>query len=239
MPSPAIETLLILQDRDTKRLGLEAQVKAVPGDVALVEGKIAAEKSAIETAKQELKELETKKKLLETEIGSAETKLAKYKTQQSLVKKNDEYQALGHEIENTEKSIGELEGQELEIMFKIDEAKKKFAAAEAVLKGNISGHEARIKTLRERAVNLAADLKVAQADVATARAPVGELRLRVYDRIATRQQPVIVPIVHTDKCGGCHLKVSSDVVSAARGKGADPIAALPTCDQCGRIVYWE
>jgi hypothetical protein len=239
MPSPAIESLLILQDRDTKRLGLETQVKAVPGDIALVEGKIAAEKAAIETAKQELRELETKKKLLETEIGSAETKLAKYKTQQSLVKKNDEYQALGHEIETTEKAIGDFEGQELEIMFQIDEAKKKFAAAEAVLKGNISGHEGRIAMLRERAVNLAADLKAAQAEVATARTPVGDIRLRLYDRIATRQQPAIVPIVHTDKCGGCHLKVSSDVVSAARGKGADPLVALPTCDQCGRIVYWE
>ena len=214
-------------------------MKAVPVDIGLVEAKIAAEKAAIETAKQELRELETKKKLLETEIGSAETKLAKYRTQQSLVKKNDEYQALGHEIETTEKAISELEGQELEVMFLIDEAKKKFAAAEAVLKGNIAGHETRIKTLRERAVNLTAEVKVAQADVATARGPVGEPRLRVYDRIAARQMPALVPIVHTDKCGGCHLKVSGDVVSAARGKGADPLAALPTCDQCGRIVYWE
>jgi predicted nucleic acid-binding Zn-ribbon protein len=239
MPSPVIESLLILQDRDSKRLGVETQLKSVPRDVALVEGKIAAEKAAIETAKQELKELETKKKLLETEIGSAETKLAKYKTQQSLVKKNDEYQALGQEIEHTEKVIGDFEGQELEIMYLIDEAKKKFAAAEAVLKANISGHEARIKVLHERGVNLTAELTTTQAEVATARGPVGEPKLRVYDRIAARQMPVVVPIVHGDKCGGCHLKVSSDVVQAARSKGGDPLAALPTCDQCGRIVYWE
>ena len=238
MPSPAIESLLILQDRDAKRLGVEAQLKAVPRDVAAVEGKIAAEKAAIETAKQELKGLEAKKKGVETEIGAAEAKLAKYKTQQSLVKKNDEYQALGHEIEATEHAIGELEGQELEVMYQIDDAKKKFAAAEAVLKANISGHEARIKTLREREASLTAELKVMQGDVATARGPVGESRLRTYDRIATRQMPVIVPIVHTDKCGGCHLKISGDVVSAARGK-FDPLAALPACDQCGRIVYWE
>ena len=238
MPSPAIEALLILQDRDVKRLGLEAQLKAVPGDIALVERKIAAEKAAIETAKQELRELEVRKKTLETEIGSAETKLGKYRTQQSLVKKNDEYQALGHEIETTEKAIGEFEGQELEIMYSIDEAKKKFAAAEAVLKANISGHEGRIKMLREREQNLAADLKVAQAEVASARVPVGEPRLRVYDRIAARNMPVIVAL-HDVKCGGCHLKVSSEVESGARGKGMDATSPLPTCDQCGRIVYWE
>ena len=239
MPSPAIESLLILQDRDVKRLALEGQLKGVPRDIAAVEAKIAAEKAAIEAAKQELRELEVKKKALENEIGSAEGKLAKYRTQQSMVKKNDEYQALGHEIETTEKAIGDFEGQELEIMYLIDEAKKKFVAAEAVLKGNISGHETRIKTLRERDVNLADELKGAHVEVATARGPVGERNLRVYDRIAARQMPVVVPLVSLDKCGGCHLKVSGDVISAARGKGTDPLVALPTCDQCGRIVYWE
>ena len=239
MPSPAIESLLILQDRDVKRLALEGQLKGVPRDIAAVEAKIAAEKASIEAAKQELRELEVKKKALENEIGSAEGKLAKYRTQQSMVKKNDEYQALGHEIETTEKAIGDFEGQELEIMYLIDEAKKKFVAAEAVLKGNISGHETRMKTLRERDVNLADELKGARVEVATARGPVGERNLRVYDRIAARQMPVVVPLVSLDKCGGCHLKVSGDVISAARGKGTDPLVVLPTCDQCGRIVYWE
>jgi predicted nucleic acid-binding Zn-ribbon protein len=238
MPSPALEALLILQDRDVKRLGLEAQLKAVPLDIAAVERKIAAEKAAIDAAKTEVKELETKKKLLETEIGSAETKLAKYRTQQSLVKKNDEYQALGHEIENTEKEISEFEGKELEVMYSIDEAKKKFAAAEAELKANISGHEGRIKTLRERATSLAVELKAVQAEVAAARAPVAVPHIRIYDRVAARNMPAVVAL-HGLSCGGCHLKISSEVESAARGKGVDPTLALPTCDQCGRIVYWE
>jgi len=238
MPSPTLETLLILQDRDTKRLGLEAQLKAVPGDIARVEQKIAAEKAAIEASRTEVKELETQKKLLETEIGSAEDKLARYKTQQSLVKKNDEYQALGHQIETTSKEINEIEGRELEVMYAIDEAKKRFAAAEATMKANISGHEARIKLLRERETSLAAELNVAQADVAAARAPVSELHRRLYERIAVRNMPAVVP-VHAGKCGGCHLKISSEVESASRGKGVDIAGQLATCDQCGRIVYWE
>ena len=238
MPNAVIQALLILQDRDLKRLGLETQLKAVPGDVARVEQKIAAEKAAIETARLELRELETKKKALELEIGSAEERLGRYRTQQLSVRKNDEYQALGHEIATTLGQIGELEGKELEIMYAIDEAKKRFAAAETELKTNISGHEARIKTLREREESLTAELASARAEVATARGPVGDPRLRIYDRIATRNMPAVVAI-HAGKCGGCHLKVSSEVESAVRGKGIDPLAQLPTCDQCGRIVYWE
>jgi uncharacterized protein len=236
MPAPVLEKLLILQDRDAKRLGLEAQVKAVPRDIAAVEQKIAAEKGAIETARLELRELESGKKMIETEIGSSEDRLAKYRTQQSLVRKNDEFQALGHEIETTQAAIGELEGKELEVMYQIDEAKRKFAAAEAELKANIAGHEGRIRTLRERETSLAAELKAAQDEVGAARAPLGEPELKLYDRIAARGLPACVPI-RGGKCGGCHLKVSSEAESGARGKTSD--GKLATCDQCGRLVYWE
>lgn len=238
MLTPVLEKLLVLQDRDARRQSLEAQLKAVPLDVTRVEQKIAAEKAAIEGARLEVREMESKKKLLETEIGSAEEKLGKYRTQQSLVKKNDEFQALGHQIETTQKEIGELEGKELEVMYGIDEAKKKFTAAEAVLKENIAGHEGRIAMFKERATSLAAELQGAQAEFASARAPLAEPALRLYDRISARNMPACVPI-RGGKCGGCHLKVSSEVESASRGKGLDYAGQLATCDQCGRLVYWD
>ncbi len=238
MLNPLIQALLILQERDSKRLGMEAQVKAVPGDITRVEQKVAAEKAAIEAARLEVRELETKKKLFETEIGSAETKLGLYRTQQLSIRKNEEYQAMGHQIATVQAEIADLEGQELEVMYAIDEAKKRFAAAEAELKGDIAGHEARIAMLREREKSLAAELKTAQAETAAARSPVEPIKLRIYDRIAARNMPVVVAL-HGDKCGGCHLKVSSEVESAARGKVVDPLAQMPTCDQCGRVVYWE
>lgn len=238
MLTPLLQSLLVLQDRDMKRLELEAQLKAVPEDLARVEQKIAGEKAAIDAARTELRDLETRKKLLETEIGSAETKLGQYRTQQLSIRKNDEYQAMGHQIATTQEQIADLEGKELEVMYAIDDARKRFAAAEAELKANIAGHEARITTLRERETSLTAELKSAQAGTAAARAGVDPLKLRVYDRIASRNMPVAVAL-HGSKCGGCHLKVSSEVESAARGKHSDPTAQLPTCDQCGRIVYWE
>jgi uncharacterized protein len=238
MAHPALESLLILQDRDTKRLSVEVQLKSIPRDIAAVEQRIAAEKKAIESARDELKELEVKKKALEIEIGGAEQKIGQYRTQQLAIRKNDEYQAMGHQIETVQGQIGELESQELELMYAIDEARKRFVAAEDELKTNITGHEARIRMLREREASLTAELKAVLDEVGAARAPVQERWLRVYDRIATLNHPVVVPIV-AGKCGGCHLKVSSEVVSGTRTKAADPAAQLPTCDQCGRIVFWE
>ena len=233
MRHPALDKLLILQDRDGKRLNLEAQLNATPRDIAAVEQKIAAEKAAIDSARAEMKELEVKKKSLETEIGSADEKVRKYRTQQLSVKKNDEYQAIGHEIEHMEAAIGALEEQELAVMYSIDEAKKKFAAAEAILKQNIVGHETRIRDLRTRETSLTAELQKALAAVAEVRTPIDVPSLRIYDRIAARGLPACVSI-HDGKCSGCHLKVSSESDSDSR-KGEK----LATCDQCGRIVYFE
>lgn len=234
MPIPPLEKLLVLQDRDQKRLVLETQLRAAPRDIAAVEQKIAAEKAAIESTRGELKELEVKRKAMENEVGAAEERLAKYKSQQLQVRKNDEYQALGHEIEATQAQIGALEEEELKVMYAIDEAKRKCATAEEELKQNIAGHESRIHTLREREANLQAELQVAQESVAAARSLLDEPSLRLYDWLAAKPgQPVVVPI-HEGKCGGCHLKISFNIDSETRKPDK-----LVTCDQCGRIVYWE
>ncbi|MDB6166928.1 MAG: smc 2, partial [Lacunisphaera sp.] len=45
--------------------------------------------------------------------------------------------------------------------------------------------------------------------------------------------PVCVT-VNGDRCGGCHLKVPTHIVVQARA-GLE----ITTCDQCGRIVYWQ
>lgn len=234
MAAFSIATLLVLQERDSRRLTLEHQLESVPREIAAVEARIAAEKLAIETAKAEWHGLESKKKLLETEILSAEGKVAKYRTQQLEVRKNDEYRALTHEIETTETIIGGYEEDELKIMFEIDEAKKRFAAAEAELKKNIAGHEAKIRTLRERETQLQGEIKEAVAAVGTARPEVPEPQLRIYDRIAVKPGHPVCVTVNGGKCGGCHLKVPTHIEVMARS-GSE----IATCDQCGRVVYWQ
>jgi predicted nucleic acid-binding Zn-ribbon protein len=40
--------------------------------------------------------------------------------------------------------------------------------------------------------------------------------------------------VKSGKCGGCHLKVPTHIEVMAKN-GAE----IATCDQCGRILYWQ
>lgn len=222
------------QERDMHRLALEQQLAAVPRDVAAVEAKIAAEKRAIESAKAEWHGLETRKKSLENDIKSAQERAARYRTQQLEVRKNDEYRALTHEIETTEAVIGGFEEEELKVMYAIDEAKKRFAEAEQALKRNISGHEGKITGLRAHERELQAEHAQAVAAATAARAAVPEPQVRLYDRLAKKPGLPMCVAVQGGRCGGCHMKVSSNIEFEAR-----KAENIVTCDQCGRVVYWQ
>jgi len=234
MPSPTIEKLLVLQDRDMRRALLEVQLKAVPSEIASVQSKIEEERSAADTAKQDWKNLETRRKGLENEVTSEEEKIARFRSQQLMVKKNEEYQALGHEIEHAQEAVERLEEEEIGILLELDSAKERITAAEAVAKGNIAGHEARIAQLKEREVNLAAELETETKRVEEARAEVDPDGQASYVRLARNVGlPVCVPLKE-HKCGGCHLKVSSGVESETRAG-----SKLSHCDNCGRVLYWD
>jgi uncharacterized protein len=234
MPTPTIENLLVLQERDQRRHAVEIQLRAVPRDIEVIQQKITAGQGARDSARTELQQLEARKKTIETEIGSAGEQLGRYRSQQLQVRKNDEYQALGLEIAHKQAEIGGMEEDELRVMYSIDEGRRKLIEAEAELKRVTSGHEAKIQALGEREKVLQAELQAAEAAVQEARAKIEESTRRLYDRLATKPGLPVVVAVHDGKCGGCHLKISSNVESESRK--ADKVV---TCDQCGRIVYWE
>ena len=51
MLSPALEKLLVFQDRDQRRLALETQIKHVPDEIAVVRRRIEEDRAGVEAAK--------------------------------------------------------------------------------------------------------------------------------------------------------------------------------------------
>lgn len=233
MPDPKIESLLILQDRDQRQMDLEAQLAAVPGDISDLEAKIASEKNQLESAKARLRELEVARKDLDNQVASAEQQIVRYKNQQLQVKKNEEYQALTHEIETTQAKIGELEEKGIQVLLDLDEEKKRVAEIEKNFGNIIRGFEDRIGSLRDRDKSCRGELADAKAAVEEARGQVDGRALSVYDRQRKAVRFPLVAPVFERTCQGCHLKISGEVDSNLR----DP-SKITTCDSCGRILYF-
>lgn len=226
---------LKLQEADVLRQQLETQLKHTPVELAGLDRRVAEEKAAIEEKRKALQHLEVQRKEIDSQLKAAEAQVRKFRTQQVEIRKNDEYQALTKQIETAETEIGAIETQELEQMMKIDEASAVLRLAETEHKRRMAELDGEIAHVRQREAQCKANLAAQTGAVETAAATVPPVWRRAYDTAKSRAKraPFIVP-VSDHRCGGCHLRVSNEVLEVAR-HGGKPVC----CDSCGRIVYWQ
>ena len=230
---PQIEKLLVVQHRDVECLKIRQNLAAVPEEQRAAKAAIESKKAAIETARQELLSKDLARKEMDIEVKAREAALLRFRTQQSEVKKNEEYKALSHEIEQTEAAISDLEEREIELMLEIDNVREAFEAQEAKIKQQIEAHTKEIELLVEREKNLKTALAEAEKKVAQSREGIDSLYLEHYDRVSksVKRAPYVTKI-EAQKCSGCHLKVSNEVARMALNIGEPHF-----CDQCARMVY--
>jgi predicted nucleic acid-binding Zn-ribbon protein len=232
MASPHIENLLIIQDRDQVVRGLKDQLQAIPLVIQKHEAEIQAETDALEESKSKLQTLEVQRKNLDIQVGSAEEQINKYKNQQLQVKKNEEFQALTHEIEVLKKKISDMEEEEIGLLLDIDEEMVVFKKREGVFDQDVAKIRESISTLEAKNAETEKQLVEAEANFEASKGQVKDTIFNRYYRLTEGiNLPVVAPL-ELQTCQGCHLRVSNDTLEQARkGEG------LTTCDNCGRIVY--
>ncbi|HEX4668285.1 MAG TPA: hypothetical protein VH207_16975, partial [Chthoniobacterales bacterium] len=125
-----LEQLLVLQDRAQKIRQVEAELKNLPLERKALEAQVAAASANLETIKDRARHLEMEKKKLELDVGTRNESIARLRTQQYETRKNDEFSAMGREIERYQKEISGLEDQELELMEQADVLKTQIATEE-------------------------------------------------------------------------------------------------------------
>ncbi len=95
-----------------------------------LEAQLAASAASVEALKQKARQVEIERKKLELDVGTRAESIARLKTQQYQTRKNDEFQAMGHEIERYENEIRKIEDEELELMEQTEKLKAEFGADE-------------------------------------------------------------------------------------------------------------
>jgi len=125
-----LEQLLILQDREQKIRQIRTEIETVPLRRKSLEAQLAESKASVETLRQRVRQAEVDRKKLELDVGTRAESVSRLKTQQYQTRKNDEFQAIGHEIERYENEIRKIEDDELELMVLADKIKADLAAEE-------------------------------------------------------------------------------------------------------------
>ena len=227
-----VRALLILQDRDRRLLALAKDLEKLPQDEARAKTKLAADEAAVKAAHDAIIDCDLRLKRLELDAGTRKTTIQRLKTQQFETRKNEEYQALGHEITRYEKEVDDLETRELEIMEEMDGHKAALKSAEAALaktRGFVDEDLAAIVTRRERIEGEIRDVGAERAQLA---ASVSESLMPLYQRLMKTKAGLAVAPMQDGKCGGCHMKLIASTVVAVQSE-----SEVTRCENCGRILH--
>ncbi len=227
-----LEQLLQLQDRAQKIRQLEAELKSVPLERKSLEAQGARAVAKLDAMKDRARHVEIEKKKIELDVATRNQSIARLRTQQYETRKNDEFAAMGREIERFQREISELEDQELELMEQADELKVELVREEkeaAAAKQSIAKQGANLDSKQEALAGRVELLKKEREELARG---VDEDLLERFNRLFMSKGDAAVVALEHDVCAGCHMKVTTATAAAVRaGK------EIVSCEQCGRILY--
>jgi|694.fasta_scaffold11265_5 predicted nucleic acid-binding Zn-ribbon protein len=230
----AIRALLILQDRDRRLLAIAKDLEKIPQEEARAKSKLAGDEAAVKKAHDELMEAGLKVKKAELDAQTRRTTITRLKMQQFETRKNDEFQAIKHEITRYEAELDAFETKELEAMEEVDQFRIKFNQAEAALaitKGLVNEDLARIS---ERKARDEAERKELVEERTKLAVGISDEILPLYERLMRSKDGLALAPLNEGKCGGCHMKLIASTVINVQSE-----QQITRCEDCGRILYVE
>ena len=229
---PELEKLLVLQDRQQKIKQIDTEIKTVPLQRRSLESQLAESAGNLEALKQKARQVEVDRKRLELDVATRSESIARLKTQQFQTRKNDEFQAIGHEIERYSNDIRKLEDEELELMEQAEKLKAEVDGAEKAAKGTKESISRQLNDLEEKSKTLETRLQELSKERGDLAGKVDEDLLNRFERLfASKGDAAIVAVEH-GVCTGCHMKLTTATV-----KDAEAGKEIVSCEQCGRILY--
>jgi len=228
-----LNSLLQLQELDLEIERLKAREAEIPKQKNTYEIHRRRLAEELKQSEERCKRLLLEQRENEGEIEQKQAQIKKYDGQLLAVKKNEEYQALLHEMEMLRKQIALREERIIALMLEQDEAK-------AHLEEDRKRIEVETRNIDEECAKI--DRELAEAVAARERlegqrAPLlGDIEsslLSRYTRIrrSIRTGPAVVPI-NNEYCSGCHMMVTPQIIN-------ELIAGhkIHACSHCGRLLY--
>ena len=227
-----LEQLLILQDREQRIRQIRTEIETVPLRRKSLEAQLAESKASVETLRQTVRQAEVDRKRLELDVGTRAESVSRLKTQQYQTRKNDEFQAIGHEIERYENEIRKIEDDELELMVLADKIKADLAAEETKAAATRDSIARQTADLDEKSKALESQLQGLTTERSNLATKIDEDLLAGFERLFKSKGDAAVVAIEHGVCTGCHMKVTT-----ATAAGVKAGKEIVSCENCGRILY--
>lgn len=227
-----LQNLRLLQEADNRIATLSAEIAGLPNKLAEIDARRQAARAEAKAAEEKLQEIEHHRREKEGDLQTENERLIKYKTQLNQIKTNKEYTAVLHEIETTEKRIGDHEEKILIAMEDGDAAKARLGETKESSARVESLCDEEDKALKIRTAEAEGELAEAETRRKEAEAGTDAGLLKRYEQIRSRMRGVAVVEVRKGICQGCRVALPPQLYNELF-KGD----VLHVCPSCQRILF--
>lgn len=205
-----------------------------PQRVAEADSRLAEATQALDSVRQRLKDNQDARRALDKDIALYQGRLSKFRDQQSAVKTNREYQALGHEIETAQKELGSVEEKVLERMMDADTIAVAIKEAETRFAARRKEIEAEKQELTDEIATLQRTLATATQQRDALLADLNPQLVAMFEQVSRVRKGIAVTTATRDGlCSVCHVRLRPQVFQQVRHNDT-----IVQCDSCQRILYY-
>ena len=205
-----------------------------PQKLADIERRMAQAKTEVDASKAAQLSAVKERKKYEIDVEQWKERVRKYKDQGSLVKTNEAYRALQHEIQLAEAEIAKAEDRLLEQMVAGEEYDRRIKASERALKeteATTSVERSKIEAEKAAAEKSLAELNAAREQAVV---EIPENLLDHYTRIARKHHGIALAEIRDEKCSACGMMIRPHVMQEIHRATSQE---LFHCETCTRILY--
>jgi len=228
-----LKPLLELQEIDLEIEACKAREVEIPkqkGKFDIYRKRLAAE---LEERKEACQKLVLEQRECESDIEQRQQQITKYNQQLNAVKKNEEYQALLHEIELLNKQIGIKEERIISIMMEMDDAQARLEEDRKRINDELKDIEAQCATIDGELAEVVREREALEAKRQPLEEKVDAELMARYKRIrnSKRTGAAVVPLTG-ESCSGCYMSVRPQIVNEILAGHK-----VHACAHCGRLLY--
>ncbi len=229
-----LQALAALQKVDLEIASLKKSAESYPKDIAELERQLAAVRGAVEAERSKLDDLDRQKRTLEQTITDDRDKVRKWEGRLSDQRTTREYSALAREIDIAKKGQQTMTEQVQELGKQAALQREVVKAKDGELGARTGDLTDRIATLKQKLVEVEAQVKAIDGKRAEAAKHVEAALLRRYETVRKKRMPAMAPLAAPGTCTGCRMNVRAQLYNQLVAS-----LAYDVCPSCQRIIYVE
>jgi predicted nucleic acid-binding Zn-ribbon protein len=226
--------LIELQKAESVASRIHVKKKHLPVQINALETEFKGHCDFVDAHRAQVDDLRKRRKEKDAQLQAGQESLKRTRERLFEVKTNKEYQSMLKEIEIFEGKNSKWEDEVISLLDELDRLEKELKVKEEELAVRRKTFEEEKGKLEKELNSFAEELDECVARSEEIKKEVPSALLRKYEQIKGIGRGLAVVAVWKEICDGCHMAIPPQLYNELQ-----KTAALVTCPNCNRIIYWE